>query len=139
MKAKDVLKTLQITRPTLTKYVKEGKVRVKDLGNGRYDYDKESVYNLINKGVQRKTYIYTKVNEKTELDRCIEQLKEFSFARGYTVSKVFSDLYALLDEVQAGQVERVVASSKADFKDYELVDYIISKNNCQLVLMSELD
>lgn len=36
MKAKDVLELLNITRPTLTKYVKEGWIKVEVLKNGRY-------------------------------------------------------------------------------------------------------
>lgn len=58
IKAKEVLELLQISRPTLTKYVKEGIIKVNILPNGRYDYDKDSVYKLFNKGVERKTYIY---------------------------------------------------------------------------------
>ena len=46
MKSKEVLELLQITRPTLTKYVKEGLIKVNILPNGRYDYDKDSVYKL---------------------------------------------------------------------------------------------
>ncbi|SES91643.1 hypothetical protein SAMN03080614_101931, partial [Anaerobranca gottschalkii DSM 13577] len=40
---------MQISRPTLTKYVKEGLIKVSVLPNGRYDYDKDSVYKLFNK------------------------------------------------------------------------------------------
>lgn len=54
MKSKEVLELLQITRPTLTKYVKEGIIKIEVLPNGGYDYDKESVYKLFNKGVDRK-------------------------------------------------------------------------------------
>ncbi|WP_188619061.1 MerR family transcriptional regulator, partial [Anoxybacteroides voinovskiense] len=46
MKAKEVLELLQLSRPTLTKYVKEGVIKVNILPNGRYDYDKDSVYKL---------------------------------------------------------------------------------------------
>ena len=54
MKSKEVLELLQITRSTLTKYVKEGIIKIEVLPNGGYDYDKESVYKLFNKGVDRK-------------------------------------------------------------------------------------
>ena len=47
MKAKDVLKILNITRPTLTKYVKENKIKVDSVINGHYVYNDESVYSLI--------------------------------------------------------------------------------------------
>ena len=39
MKSNEVLSLLKVTRATLTKYVKEGKIKVTELGNGRYDYD----------------------------------------------------------------------------------------------------
>ncbi|SET19902.1 MerR HTH family regulatory protein, partial [Anaerobranca gottschalkii DSM 13577] len=42
IKSKEVLELLQISRPTLTKYVKEGLIKVSVLPNGRYDYDKDS-------------------------------------------------------------------------------------------------
>ena len=44
MKSKEVLELLQITRPTLTKYVKEGIIKTTRLPNGRYDYDLKWLY-----------------------------------------------------------------------------------------------
>lgn len=38
--------------------------------NGRYDYDKESVYKTFNEGVDRKTYIYARASTpKTYVNR----------------------------------------------------------------------
>ena len=54
MKAYEVLNLLRISRPTLTKYVKEGIIKTTTLPNGRYDYDADSVYHLLNKDVKRK-------------------------------------------------------------------------------------
>ena len=48
MKAKEVLKLLDITRPTLCKYVKQGLIKVDSCINGQYRYNKESVYALLN-------------------------------------------------------------------------------------------
>ena len=47
MKAAEVMKLLDITRPTLCKYVKEGKIKTDACVNGQYRYNKESVYALI--------------------------------------------------------------------------------------------
>lgn len=49
MKSKEVLKLLQVTRPTLCKYVKTGLVKVDAKINGRYIYNDESIYKLIGK------------------------------------------------------------------------------------------
>ena len=47
MKAAEVMKLLDITRPTLCKYVKEGKIKTDACVNGQYRYNKDSVYALI--------------------------------------------------------------------------------------------
>ena len=79
MKANEVLKLLRITRPTLTKYVKEGLIKVEKLPNGRYKYDSESVYSFLNKGMKRKTHIYARVSaskQKPDLNNQMEPLKQ---------------------------------------------------------------
>ncbi len=54
MFAKDVLRILQVSRPTLTKYVKIGIIRVHVMPNGHYDYNEEEVYKFLKKDVKRK-------------------------------------------------------------------------------------
>ena len=51
MKCAEVLKLLKITRPTLSSYVKLGKIKVTKLGNGYYDYNDESMIFSIMKTV----------------------------------------------------------------------------------------
>lgn len=155
MKAKEVLELLQITRPTLTKYVKEGLIEVTTLPNGRYDYSKESVYKIFNKGVKRKTYIYARVSttkQKKDLENQIDILKQFCFSNGYEVSKVYSDIasgisfekrkdfFKMLDDIMSGKVERVVISYKDRLSrvGYELFYYLFKKYNCEIIVMSEV-
>ena len=155
MKAKEVLELLQITRPTLTKYVKEGLIEVTTLPNGRYDYSKESVYKIFNKGVKRKTYIYARVSttkQKKDLENQIDMLKQFCFSNGYEVSKVYSDIasgisfekrkdfFKMLDDIMSGKVERVVISCKDRLSrvGYELFYYLFKKYNCEIIVMSEV-
>ena len=155
MKAKEVLELLQITRPTLTKYVKEGLIEVTTLPNGRYDYSKESVYKIFNKGVQRKTYIYARVSttkQKKDLENQIDMLKQFCFSNGYEVSKVYSDIasgisfekrkdfFKMLDDIISGKVERVIVSYKDRLSrvGYELFYYLFKKYNCEIIVMSEV-
>lgn len=47
MKAKQVLKILEISRPTLCKYVKQGLIKVDAKINGQYRYNSQSVYKLL--------------------------------------------------------------------------------------------
>lgn len=155
MKAKEVLELLQITRPTLTKYVKKGLIEVTTLPNGRYDYSKESVYKIFNKGVKRKTYIYARVSttkQKKDLENQIDMLKQFCFSNGYEVSKVYSDIasgisfekrkdfFKMLDDIISGKVERVIISYKDRLSrvGYELFYYLFKKYNCEIIVMSEV-
>lgn len=62
MLSKDVLRILGITRSTLTKYVKEGIIRVHVLPNKRYNYDERDVYKFLNKDLKRKTFVYARVS-----------------------------------------------------------------------------
>ena len=47
MKAKEVLTTLNITRPTLSKYTKTGLIKVDSIVNGQYNYNRQSVMDLL--------------------------------------------------------------------------------------------
>ena len=62
MKTNKVLKILQITRPTLTKYVKVGKIRVITKPNGFYDYNEDDVYSLAGYSTRRLTVAYSRVS-----------------------------------------------------------------------------
>lgn len=155
MKSCDVLRTLGITRQTLTKYVKKGIIRTTILPNGRYDYNEEDVYKFLNKDVKRKTYIYARVStskQKKDLENQIAMLKQFCFSNGYVISGIYSDIasgisfekrdkfFALLDDVIAGKVERVVITYKDRLSrvGFELFYYLFKKYNCEIVVMSEV-
>lgn len=155
MKAGEVLALLRITRPTLTKYVREGILKVDTLPNGRYDYNEESVYALLNKNVKRKTYIYARVStskQKADLNNQVELLKQFCFANGYTISGVFMDIasdisfekrtdfFKLLDDVIANKVERVVITYKDRLSrvGFDLFYHLFKQYNCEIVVMSEV-
>ena len=126
MKTKEVLQLLRISRATLTKYVKNGLIKVTVLPNGRYDYDEESVYKNFNKGLLRKTCIYARVStskQKKDLENQIELLKQFCFSAGYTISDIYSDIasgisfekrknfFKMLDKIIEGKIERVVITT----------------------------
>ena len=155
MKAKEVLQILRVSRPTLTKYVREGLVKVTLKGNGQYDYDTDSVYQMLNKDVERKTYVYARVStskQKHELDNQVQLLKTFCFQNGYVLNGVYQDIasgisfekrtqfFELLDEVLAGKVKRVVITYKDRLSrvGFELFSHLFAKHGCELIVMSEV-
>jgi predicted site-specific integrase-resolvase len=155
MKAKEVLELLKISRPTLTKYVKQGIIRVTVMPNGYYDYNEDDVYKLFMKGVERKTYIYARVSthkQKKDLENQIELLKQFCFSNGYKIHGVYADIasgisfknrkefFKMLDEILSGRVERVVIAYKNRLSrvGFELFSYLFKKFHCDIVVMSEV-
>lgn len=155
MKAKEVLQILRVTRPTLTKYVREGLIKVTVKGNGQYDYDADSVYQILNKDIERKTYVYARVStskQKDNLENQVELLKTFCFQNDYILNGVYQDIasgisfekrtefFELLDEVLAGKVKRVVITYKDRFSKvgFELFSYLFAKHGCELIVMSEV-
>lgn len=155
MKAKEVLQILRVTRPTLTKYVKEGLIKVTVKGNGQYDYDSDSVYKLLNKDIERKTYVYARVStakQKKDLENQVNLLKTFCFQNGYVLNGVYQDIasginfekrtqfFELLDEVLAGKVKRVIITYKDRLSrvGFELFSYLLTKHGCELIVMSDV-
>ena len=155
MRAQEVLRILQITRPTLCKYVKTGIIKVTVKGNGRYDYDADSVYRMLNKDMERKTYLYARVStakQKKDLENQIQLLKTFCFQNGYVIHGIYQDIasgisfekrkqfFEMLDDILAGKVNRVVITYKDRLSrvGFELFTYLFQKYGCEIIVISEI-
>ena len=83
MKAKEVMKTLSISRQTLCNYVKQGLIKIDSTINGKYRYNKESVYKLLNNTPKRcfmkdfEEFIHNhyKTETKEEFIKAVEDVK----------------------------------------------------------------
>ena len=118
MKSKDVLRILNITRPTLCIYVKKGKVKVTKKHNGHYDYDAKSVYELV---ADKKRYnvIYARVStkkQKKQLDSQIKFINDYCVSKNVIVDKVFRDISSgmTLDRKEFNDLMDLVVSYKID-------------------------
>ena len=155
MTAAEVLRILQITRPTLTKYVKEGKLKVTVKGNGRYDYDADSVYKMLNKDIERKTYLYARVStskQKKDLENQVQLLKNFCFQNGYIINGIYQDIasgisfdkrkqfFEMLDDILAGKFNKVIITYKDRLSrvGFELFVYLFRKYGCEIIVVSEV-
>ena len=155
MKAKEVMKVLQISRATLARWRKKGILNATKLPNGQYDWDANSVFKLLNKGEERKTYLYARVSiakQKPDLQTQIEALQIFTLRQGYKVDGVFQDVasgisfekrkefFELLDLVIAGKVDKVIITHKDRLSrvGFDLFKYLFAKYHTEIVVMSEL-
>lgn len=53
MRAKEVLELLHISRPTLSKYVKQGLIKIDSVINGQYRYNEDSVRKLLTNNIKK--------------------------------------------------------------------------------------
>ena len=129
MKSKEVLKILGVTRTTLTKYVKEGTIKVTKMKNGYYNYDDDSVYAFI--GLKKKKHnskiiSYARVstqNQKEQLKAQSNRIYEFCISKGIVLDEQIEDIKSgmsfdrkgfdkLCQEVIRGNVEMIVIENK---------------------------
>lgn len=125
MKAKDVLKFLDITRVTLSHYVKNGKIKVIKNHNGYYDYDPDDVLSLRGLNV-RKNVIYSRVSTKKQskdLQNQIVFLEEFCKKNKIHIDEIKSEIGSgmsfdrivfteLLNEITSYKIRKIVISDK---------------------------
>ena len=154
MKANKVLNILKISRPTLCHYVKSEKLKVNLLPNGDYDYDDDSVYNLI--GIKtREVAIYGRVStskQKNDLIRQLNDIRLFANKNGYQVTKEYSDVASglsfdrknfkdLLFEVINRKIKIVIISHKDRFTriSFDMWKELFEYFDCKIIVMNDTD
>lgn len=155
MKAKEVLSLLRITRPTLTRYCQNGKIKYSVNPNGFYEYDNQSVYALLNRDVKRKTVIYARVStakQKNDLLNQVELLKNYCFQNGIQLNAVYKDtasgisfekrkeFFELLDEIIAFKIDKVIVTYKDRLSrvGFELFVNLFQRFGTEIVVISEI-
>ena len=152
MKSNEVLSMLGISRVTLCRYVKLGKIRVVELPNGYYSYNKEDVYRLKGLDVKRKKVIYARVStskQKKDLENQIENITAYANKNGYGIDEVYSDIASgmnldrkgftkLLSAVMANEIEEVYISYKDRLArlDFGLVIRLFSQYGTKITVIN---
>ena len=125
MKSNEVLKLLKISRVTLCKYVKNGKIRVEKEPNGYYKYNDEDVYKILGKGDDgRLNVIYARVStakQKQDLENQIANNIAYLNSQGIKVDKIYSDIKSGMSLDRKGFMELL-----SDVMDYKIKSVYIS-------------
>lgn len=155
MKSNKVLKLLNVTRPTLCKYVKTGRLKVKSLPNGYYDYDEESVYKLLDKDLVRKAVIYCRVStqkQKNDLTNQRESIEKYCSENGIKISDVYSDIGSginfdrkefrrLINDIINHKVSKVYITYKDRLSviSFEMFKQLFDNFNCEIVVLNDIE
>ena len=153
MKANETLKILKITRQTLTKYVKEGKIKVNILPSGRYDYDDDSVFSMANICNNRECAIYARVStqkQKKDLNNQIELIRQYANKNGYIVNNVYQDIASglnydrrqfqiLLNDIIQYKIKTVIISNKDRLTrvSFNMWKELFKQFSCDLVVINQ--
>ena len=155
MRAGEAMQVLRISRPTLDRWRKEGKITAEILPSGRYEFDDSTIYRLLAKGVPRKTVIYGRVStrkQKTDLAHQLMTLKQFCIQNGWSIHAVYQDIasgisfesrkefFQLLDAVMHYQVERVVVAYKDRLSrvGFGLFTHLFQQFGTEIIVMSDV-
>lgn len=155
MKAKEVIKLLKISRPTLCKYLKTGLIKGTILPNGTYDYEKESVYKVFNNGIERANVIYARVStiqQKQDLENQVNLAEQFSIKNGLKISNVYKDIGSginfdrkefkrLLDNVVEHKIDKIIITYKDRLSriGFDLFKELFEKFNCEIIVINDID
>lgn len=156
MKAKEVLKILQITRPTLTKYVKDGTIKTISCHNGQYIYDDESVYSFIGlkqKKNKRINVIYARTSNppKKYTEEQANRVLNYCTNNGITIDKTILDVKSgmnfqrdglsdLIQLIVKGCVELVVIENKDRLCrfGFELFEHFCKYYKTKILVVNDL-
>ena len=129
MKANEVLKLLNITRPTLCSYVKKGYIKAIKTPTGVYNYDEDSVLAFIGLKKSRKNtkiISYTRVStqgQKSQLTEQTNRVYNYCMNKGIDLTEQITDIKSgmsfdrkgfqqLCREVIQGHVQLVLLENK---------------------------
>jgi len=157
MKAFEVKKILNITQPTLSKYVKIGLLSVVKINNYNYNYNEDDVYKLIGLKNNKKSKInisYSRVSlpkQKNDLKSQTQRIYEYCMSKGIKLDEQYEDIKSgmnfnerksfniLLEKIIKGNIELLVIENKdrlARF-GFEMLEVIFKYFGTKIIVIND--
>jgi putative resolvase len=152
MKAKEVMKLLNICRTTLYNYTKDNVIKTTKLSNGYYDYDEQSVLKFIKKD-NRINVIYARVStykQKNDLFNQIEKLQTYCKNNNINIEHLYSEIASgidldrtelskLLDDVFTHKIKNIYISNKDRLTrlSFKTLEALLRKFNTNIIVMND--
>ena len=156
MKANQVLKILNISRPTLVKYHQSGLIKIDATINGQHVFNDDSVYSLIGKRNKKHKKInvsYSRVSTQSQKDQLKEQSIRILHSceiKGLTLEKQFEDIKSgmssdrpsfneMLALIYQGKVELIVIENKDRLIrfGFEILENIFRMFGTKILVLNE--
>jgi putative resolvase len=156
MKAKEVLKLLNISRHTLVKYHKTGLIKIDATINGQYVYNEDSVYALIgkrNRKHKKFNVSYSRVSTQSQKNQLKEQstrILQSCMSKNIQLEKQFEDIKSgmssdrqgfndMLALIYQGKVELIVIENKDRLVrfGYDIFEHIFKMFGTRIMVLNE--
>ena len=152
MRAKEVMKILNICRTTLYKYTKDGTLKSIQLDNGYFDYDEKSVYSLLKKD-ERHDVIYARVStykQKMDLNTQINKIQTYCTENNIQIKLIYSEISSgldldrpqfskLLDDIFDYKIRNIYISNKDRLTrlSFKTLESICKRFNVRIIVINE--
>jgi predicted site-specific integrase-resolvase len=152
MKAKEVMKVLNICRTTLYNYTRDGSLKSIKLSNGYYDYDEKSVYDFM-KVDERQNVIYARVStykQKNDLVTQIGKIQLFCVNDNIKIDKIYSEISSgidldrnefskLLDDIFNYKIKNIYISNKDRLTrlSFKTLEAIFTRFNTKVIIINQ--
>jgi len=153
LKANQVEKYYNITKKTLSLWVKSGKIKVKTLPSGRYEYIIDEIQEK-NKP-EKKNIIYARVStsgQKENLERQIERLQTFASSKGIVIDEIYKEIASalnynrkyyrkLIESILKDEIENIII----EYKDrvlrigFEEFKYLCDFHGVNIIIVDKSD
>ena len=153
MKAREVMKLLNICRTTLYHYTKDNIIKHTKLSNGYYDYDEHSVLQFIKKD-NRSNVIYARVStykQKNDLTNQINKLQTYCKDNNMNIHHVYSEIASgidldrtelskLLDDVFSYKIKNIYISNKDRLTrlSFKTLESLLNKFNTNIIVINNI-
>lgn len=151
MKAKQVMKILNISRTTLYNYTKNNTLKSVRLDNGYYDYDENSVFAFLKKD-SRINVIYSRVStykQKNDLTKQTNNIQKFCNDNNIKIDKIYSEIASgidldrpqislLIDDVIQLKIKNIYISNKDRLTrlSFRTIEALFAKYNTKIITIS---
>ena len=155
MKSREVLRLLQITRPTLCRWVREGKIKAKKISRTKLVYDEDSVFELAGIKNRFDAVIYARVSkqdQESDLENQINSITTYADENGFKIDKIYKDVGSSLnfdrEEFQNMLMDIIQYKIKTVFivdKDrlsrvsFKLLKELFSYFSCEIVVLNNIE
>jgi predicted site-specific integrase-resolvase len=154
MKAREVMKLLNICRTTLYHYTKNNIIKHTKLSNGYYDYDEHSVLKFIKKD-NRYDVIYARVStykQKNDLTNQTNKLQTYCDNNKINIQHVYSEIASgidldrtelskLLDDIFTHKIKNIFISNKDRLTrlSFKTLESLLKRFNTNIIVINDLN